>query len=415
MPKWSKYVLASVFLTLSVVTFSQSKSQLQQKQKNLQSQIQKMNGMLNELSKNKKISEVAYIINVKKIEAREQLIESINDEIGDLDRKIAIQEGLIDSLQRQITLAREQYAKMLVYAYKNRNAVNSVIFVFSAPDFQIAYKRLKYLKKIGEYREYQAKELRVAQEKIEGKIAFLETQKARKKQALGNKYYEKQKLTAEKSENQEALQSLQKDEISLRKKIKKKQREAAQLNKQIEEIIQREIRLAQERARKERQQNSAVENRPKNPLKIELNKVDGALSDNFAGNQGKLPWPVPNGTISAKFGANKHPVLHEVTVNNNGINILTTKGVDATAIFDGSVVAVIVLPSGGKSAVLVQHGAYFTMYSNLSTVKVKKGQKVKIGQKLGTIKTEDDGRTEIHFELWKGGEKQNPALWIKSV
>ena len=404
-----------VLIALSFSVFSQSKSQLEKKQKHLQSQIQEMNGMLDELSKNKKISEVAYIINVKKIEAREQLIESINEEIAELDRQIATQEGVIDSLQRQMALAREQYAKMLVYAYKNRNSVNSVIFVFSAPDFQVAYKRIKYLKKIAEYREYQAKELRVAQEKVEGKIAFLETQKSRKRRALGNKYYEKQKLTAEKSENQEALQTLQKDEITLRTKIKKKQREAQQLNKQIEEIIQREIRLAQERARRERERNAGVENRPKNTLKIELNKVDGALSDNFEGNKGKLPWPVPNGTISAKFGANRHPVLHEVTVNNNGINILTSKGVDATAIFDGNVVAIIVLPSGGKSAVLIQHGAYFTMYSNLNTVKVKKGQAVKIGQKLGTIKTEDDGRTEIHFELWKGGEKQNPATWIKSI
>lgn len=391
--------------------YAQSKEKLKKQKNKIHNQIKEMNGLLSEISINKKKSELAYLINQKKIGAREDLIKSINQEINLLDHELSTQEKAIDSLNNLLQEYREQYEKMLVYAYKNRNANNSIIFIFSASDFNDAYKRMKYLKKIGDYRKYQAEELNKAQMLVEQKIEKLEEKKAQKNKYLGNKHYERNKLKTERKENQEVLKNLKMDEKKLKKKIQKKQREAQKLDDEIRKIIQKEIEIARKKAEEARKKNKGKSRDPKDAF--DLTPVASRLSKNFEKNKGKLPWPVKSGTVSGKFGINTHAVFEHLKVNNNGIDILTNQGSNAKAVFGGNVVAVIVLPNGGKSAVLLQHGAYFTMYSNLVTVKVEKGEKVKIGQALGKIKTDDEGKTEVHFEIWRGSEKQNPSYWLK--
>ena len=396
----------------SIALPAQNKKQLKNKKNKLHKEIKKMNGLLSEINRDKKGAEITYLINVMKIEVRKELIQSINEEIREVDAALETQNASIDSLNNQLTQFQEQYKKMILYAYKNRNATNSIIFVFSSDNFNQAYKRLKYIKKIGEYREYQATEITSIKRTIEDRIIRLERKKEKKKRILGDKYYEKNKLQKEKTENKEVLQGLKKDEKNLKKKIVRKQKEATKLDNQIKKIIEKEIALARERARKERERLNKGKKGKKDP-NFGLTPIAAKLSKRFELNKGKLPWPIKSGKISARYGISKHPVFEHLKVTNNGMNMITNKGSHALAIFGGNVVAVIVLPSGGKSAVLLQHGAYFTMYSNLITVKVQKGQKVKLGQKLGIIKTEENGKTEIHFELWKGNAKQNPALWLK--
>lgn len=410
MKRWIKIFL-SVLILFFVTTEGQAQGHkhLEKKKKKIRKEINQMNDLLKEISINKKNSTLASLITQMKIGAREDLIKSINDEIYWLEQDIVQQQEAIDSLHDQLANYRSQYEKMLQYAYKNRNATNSLVFVFSSSDFNEAYKRLKYLKKISEYREHQAVEIAEAQKEIEREIVKIEAKKERKKRFLGDKYYEKKKLQVEKKENQEAITNLKKDEKALKKKILAKQKAAKKLDNQIRIIIQKELEAARLAAKRAREAAKKGEKRPAN----DLTQVSDKLSKNFAGNKGKLPWPA-TGVYSGMFGISKHHALKHIKVNNNGVNILTKRGTDAKAVFKGTVVAVIVIPSGAKSAVLLQHGAYFTLYSNLSVVKVKKGQKVKIGQSLGTIKTdEEESKTEIHFELWKGNVKQNPALWLK--
>lgn len=412
--KWSKIVMAVILLVSTSLFAGPDKNQLKKEKKKLHQDIKKMNGLLSEIKRDKTGAEVTYLINVMKIKVRKELIKSINDEIKEVEQEVAAQNNSIDSLKNQLNQFQEQYKKMLLYAYKNRNATNNIIFIFSSNNFNQAFKRLKYLKKIGDYREYQALEINNTQKNIEDRIVRLERKKEKKKRILGDKYYEKNKLQKEKTENKAVLQDLKKNEKELKKKILKKRQEAVELDNKIKKIIEQEIALAQERARKERERlNKGKGTKEKKKPKFGLTPVAEKLSKRFELNKGKFPWPVKSGKISGKYGISKHPVFEHLKVTNNGINIITNKGSNALSIFGGNVVAVIVLPSGGKSAVLLQHGAYFTMYSNLITVKVKKGQDVKLGQKLGVIKTEEDGKTEIHFELWKGNQKQNPALWLK--
>ena len=415
MKKWTRfysYLIITCCFVLS--STAQNKNQLKNNQKELKNDISKIEKLRINLGKTEKSVQVSALINTIGIRVRKELIESINEEIHHIQLNIQGQESSIDSLRAQLNEYRDQYEKMLIYAYKNRNASNSLVFVFSASDFNEAYKRLKYLKKIGEYRIYQAIEIAEAQKIIEEKIVILESHKDKKKRRLGDKYYEKQKLQNAKKANQKVIIELKKNQKELEAEIVSKQKEYNALAQQIQKIIDEEIRIAQQREA-QRLADLAKGKKPSksSPNSLSPEKIQ-ALSKSFAKNKRKLPWPVHSGTgiISGHFGIREHHALEGIKVNNNGIDILTEAGSDALAVFEGVVVAVIVIPSGAKSAVLVQHGAYFTLYSNLGTVKVKKGQKVKIRQSVGTIKTDEGSKTELHFELWNGNVKQNPELWI---
>lgn len=399
------------FLLISGCAFGQSKETLKKKQSNLKREIIKLNGLLNEANVNRKKSEIEIIITKKKIGAREELIDVINYEILEINKEIKAENERIDSLKAQLEVLREQYKKMVVYAYKNRNATNQLIFVFSSSDFNQAYKRIKYIHEIGEYRKYQAEQIQFAQREIEQRIQQLEQKRARKEQLLDNKRSEKKQLRDEEENLREVYVELRNNESKIRNDIDQKKKERQRLNKEIERIIQRELAIAREKARKEAERLAKEKGSDQPEYEFKLTPQAQALSANFEANKGKLPWPVSRGTISMHYGNSRHAVFGDVTVINNGINILTNQGAKAKAVFGGMVVAVIVLPNG-KNAVLLQHGSYFTMYSNLSKALVKKNQEVNVGDELGLIRTDEDGNTELHFEIWKEGDKQNPEYWI---
>ena len=457
MLKWSRFFIVFFivfgFSITTVIAQATDKGKLKNKKTKIQKEIKQMNGLLKEISINKKKSELAFIINQKKINSRQELITSISSEINILDSEYQRQRKSIDALKQQLATYREQYQKMVVYAYKNRNSTNELVFIFSASDFNQAYKRIKYIKEIGEYRQYQAKEINKAQRLINLKIRDLKSKKVIKQQYLSAEEIEKNRLQAEKNENQELLQNLKKDESSLKKKIGGKQKEAQDLDREITRIIQNEIEIARKKAESERKKaeeerrkaeearkkaatpvkpdkpaadpNKAADPKPiatkqntkpvVKPIapKYDATPIASDLSKSFAANQGKFPWPVNTGSVSGSYGIGKHAVFEHLEVVNYGINILTNKGTAAQAIFKGTVIAVILLPSGGKSAVLLQHGEFYTLYSNLITLNVQKGDEVELGTKLGTLKTDEEGKTDIHFEIWKGSEKQNPTLWLK--
>lgn len=422
MKKWISLLLFFVCITISVPVNGQSKSALKKRQSEINSEIKKLDKIKQELAINKKKTEIDIIISKKKIGAREELIQSINYEILLINKEIVNQNKVIDSLNTQLKLLKDQYAKMVVYAYKNREATNKIIFVFSSSDFNQAYKRLKYIKEIGNFREYQAKQILYAQQEIQKNIEKLKENKVEKEGLLANKNKEKQQLRSEEEGLKEIYADIKQNEQKIRKNIEEKHRENEKLNRQIQEIIQREIEaqraLAAKKAKEEAERLAKLKKEGKTPETSAPSKEDyeltpqaQALSKNFEANKGKLPWPIVKGTISANFGNSRHPVFKDLTIINNGINILTARGSAAKAIFNGTVVAVLVLPNG-KNAVLMQHGEYFTMYSNLTKIFVKRNEEVQTGEELGIIKTDDEGKTELHFELWKGKEKQNPQLWL---
>ena len=427
MKKWINFLLIFLCIVATVPANGQSKSALKKRQSQLNSEIRDLDKIKKELAINKKKAEIDMIISKKKIGAREELIQAINYEILLINKEIVSQNKIIDSLNTQLKLLKDQYAKMVVYAYKNREATNKIIFIFSSADFNQAYKRLKYIKEIGNFRAYQAKQILFAQQEIEKNIEKLRSKRVEKEGLSQNKSKEKEQLRAEESGLKEIYGEIKQNEKKIRKDIEQKRRENEKLNQQIQEIIQREIQAAAERAakiakekrEKEAARRAALKKEGKTPEEIKEQVQDDyaltpqaqALSKNFEANKGKLPWPIVRGTISASFGNSRHPVFKDLTIINNGINIITGKQSAAKAVFGGTVVAILVLPNG-KNAVLLQHGEYFTLYSNLSKILVKRNEEVQTGEELGIIKTDDEGKTELHFELWKGKEKQNPQTWL---
>lgn len=379
---------------------AQSKSQLKKKKAKIHKEIKKLNGLLGETRTNKRKSEIQLLILNKKIGARKDLITAIGNEVFFINKEIHDQNTQIDNLKIKLSELRSQYLKMVQFAYKNRNATNKLIFIFSSEDFNQAYKRVKYIHEIAEYRTYQSQQIKLATENIEVKILELEEKKFKKLNLKEYKKAEFNRLQEEQGERQDLYVELRKDEKKLKKNLARKKDESKKLQTAIKKIIEREIAEAKKRAEKS---NNGIGFTPKAKK----------LSRDFISNKGKLPWPVTKGVVSGKFGNQKHAVYEHLTTINNGIDIITNKGTKAKSVFNGKIAAVIVLP-GGKKAVLVQHGEFFTMYSNLDKVFVNKGDEVNTQEDIATVLTDENGKTEIHFEIWQGNQKQNPSFWISS-
>ena len=405
--------ILSPFRVVSIITLlaftalapalGQNRKELEKKQEQLRKDIDFTNKILEETRHNKSMSLNHLVALNKKIGMREELIASLNNEVRILQDQLDETTSVITSLEKDVSKLKEDYARMIYYAYKNQSAYQRLMFIFSSADFNQAYKRLRYLQQYSDYRKKQKETIDKTQTTLTARRTELELKKATKTSLLSSVQSEKIMLYSEKTEQVQAVNSLQEKEKELRAELSEKKKAEDRLNKAIEDIIRREIELARRNAEKE--------NKPVAKESFVLTPEAQKLSDDFTGNKGKLPWPVEQGVITETFGVHQHPVLKNIETNNLGVDIGTRKGAVARAVFDGTVLGVLVIVSG--KAVMVRHGEYFTIYSNLEEVYVKTGDKVTTKQALGTIHTnEEDSKTELNFQVWKGTQKQNPELWL---
>jgi septal ring factor EnvC (AmiA/AmiB activator) len=380
------------------------KTQLQQKKAKIEEEINYTNKLLNETKKNKQVSLNQLVLLNKQIGKRQELISAISGEIGTLDKMIGETNDTIIRLTQTIKRLKEEYARMIYFASKNRNAYSRLMFIFSARDFNQAYQRLKYFQQYSSYRKNQVRVIQENQALLNEKIGLLQKQKSYKLSLKKSEETEKQKLTREKNEQDRTIKNLSQKEKELLKKLRESEKAARKLQKAIEDLIAAELRKATEAAKK-----SGTKPKPEN--KFGLTPAELQLSSNFAGNKGRLPWPTERGVISSTFGEHPHPVLKGIKTKNNGIDITTSNGESARAVFDGDVTSTMTLPNY-NNVVIIRHGEFLTVYSNLDQLFVKKGDKVKIKQKIGNIQADDSGKTRLHFELWQGKNIQNPESWI---
>ena len=411
---------AGIFLLLlfvSVGSSAQSKKELQNKKAQLQKDIEYTNKLLSQTKKNKSASLNQLVTLNKKISKRSELINTISTEINTVDKEIGSVASSIETLNDQLFALKKQYTSMLYYAYKNQNSYSRMMFIFSAEDFNQAWKRMKYMRMLSDYRVQQRNMIVQVQDSLNGKKRVLQVVKQDKSSLLTAQEQQKQKLDKEKKEQVQTLNSLTGKEKKYRADLRAKQKQEQILANKIENIIRKEIEIAQEAARKKAASTTTASTSKK---KIETISSTSALastpealrlSNDFESNKGRLPWPVEQGFISSSFGKHTHPLWRDVVVNNNGIDINSSKGAKARAVFEGTVLRVIMVVD--KYAVLVQHGEYFTLYSNLQEVFVKSGDNILSKQILGLVQTnEDDGKTEVHLEIWKGSNKMDPETWL---
>lgn len=382
--------------------YAQTKQDLEKKKKQLQQDIDYTNKLLSETKKDKKLSLNQLVTLNKKIGMRQELINTINHEIRLMDRQINDNNLAIKELETELNKLKDEYARMIYFAFKNQDAYSKLMYVFSAKDFDQAYMRLKYLQQYSGFRKKQAEEIDSTKMKLSDKIKELEQKKQQKRQLLTNEEQEKLNLKKEKNEQEGALNELQAKEQKLKKELEQKKRDAEKLQKAIQKIIEEEIRAAREKTAKENKGSGGYA----------FNEETKQLSKNFASNQRKLPWPLIQSIVNDHFGQHPHPLMPQIMLDNSGVDLSTTKGAIVRAVFEGEVTSIAGIPGAGK-VVIVRHGEYLSVYANLKDVYVKQGDKVDTKQNIGTVLfNENEDKTELHFEIWKGQTPLDPEQWL---
>lgn len=388
-------LLLLFFLLCSVLSVQaqKSKSQLQkEKQQNLE-KIKEVEKILNETADKKKNSIGELTALNQRILEQENLINSIQREMNFLDSEIGENNDIIQALEEDLKKLKEEYAAMLFAAQKANNSVTRLTFLFSAESFDQLVMRLRYMEQYAETRKLQAEQITQVQEELSGQVKVIRTRREEKNKLLQEEVAENTNLTSLKKKQNTLIKALQKEEKKLKRDLEDTKKAIAALDKKIDEIIKEEM------AREARASRS---------------KEVIALSSSFEENKKKFPWPVESGFVSQKFGRQNHPALKGIVIQNDGINIQTKNGEHAKAIFDGQVTAVAFTPGIG-STVLINHGDYFTVYTGLKDIAVKKGQKVTTNQELGEIISNADGISELRFRIYRDKTPLDPQTWLKNM
>lgn len=365
----------------------------------IKKEIAMANRLLNETAKNKQstINQIA-LLN-KKISQREKLVTAYSKRIKELDKEIESGQNNAKTLNNELKKLQQEYAKMIEIAYKNKNEYNNLAFLFSADNFNQAFLRHRYLQQFTDARKTKMTQIASTEKKINQQIEKNRLERAEQSKLLKEEKDQKDIMEKEKKELNAMVQSYKNKEKDIQKSIKDKEQQTRKLEKIIEEIIAAEIKKAAE------QKSPSNKNETTTP-------EDNKLATTFVSNKGILPWPSEKGIISSSFGKHPHPVSPKVIVQNNGIDIATPEQSTARAVFDGEVVSVNKI-SGANTAIIIRHGNYFTVYSNLEEVLVKRGDRVKTKQELGRIHTDKaEGKTELHFELWQEKTRLDPEQWL---
>jgi septal ring factor EnvC (AmiA/AmiB activator) len=393
-------LLLLVFILFTVLTNGQSLDELRKKKEKTSEQIKYTTKLLEEAKKSEKQSLNKFKILNKQIELRTNLITGINSEMGVLGEFIDQNAWLVSSLNSDLEELKNEYAKMILFAQKNNTNYSKVLFVLSANSFNQAYKRLMYLKQYTDYRKKQAELIQWIRDLIQIKVGRLQQQRTEKETLLQAKKREADQLNKEKKQQGMNLATLQEKQKDIERKLREQQKIDAQLSREIQKIIDEEV------------QKSRAKAKETGKTTFEMTPEEKLASGQFEQNKRRLPWPVERGVVTDHFGVHEHPVLKNIQVKNNGVDISTAQGSKARSVFAGEVSRVFVV-SGGNYAVIIRHGKYLTVYSNLVNVQVKSGDKVGIKQTIGTIGTDgEDDKTVLKFQIWNENVKLNPEDWI---
>lgn len=405
-----------VVLSSSFITAAQDRTRLEKERKRLEQEIEFTKKLLKETSASKELSLSQLQTLRRQIQLREKVIASISRELVMLDEQLDETNSIIRALEKDLDNLKKEYAGMLYNMYKNRSALNQLIFLFNARSFNDAFARIRYLQQFSEFRRKQAQLIEETRLTLERKRQEQIGRKSEKQKLLDAEQGQRTKLSEEMQEKDRMVATLRQQEKKLKQDLEKKKQDADLLSRKIEELILKEIKAAEEaEAKRKAEEETKAAAAPKKAAKtsvLSLTPEAAKLSAEFSSNQGRLPWPVERGIIAETFGTHPHPVLKHVTVVNNGIDIKTHENAKVRSLFQGKVITTMYNP-GFQRAVMVRHGEYFTVYSNLSEVFVRSGEEVATRQPIGLVYTDEkDGSSKVHLEIWKGTQKLNPALWI---
>jgi septal ring factor EnvC (AmiA/AmiB activator) len=432
--------LIGVLGTVGYSQNGQSKEELQRKTQQLLKEIEAVKQDLAETQQSKKQTLGVLRGIEKKMNIRNQIIQNIKGEVYLVEKDIIRTYRDIDTLKRELTTLREQYAQSVVYAYKNRSNYDFLNFLFSAGSFSDALKRVSYLKTYRSYRAQKAGDIVNTQKLLEAKIASLSGKRQEKTSALALEGKQMAELEAEKKEKDKVIAQIGSQEKKLRSMLANREKERRQVQNAIAAVIKREREEALRREREEARKRASEA--AKNPAtassgtattapkpsgstaaappvrrreaSVLENTPEGLIrSQQFEENRGSLPWPVDKGVVTLHYGTNTIPGLgtKALEVPSDGITLEVTVGAPIKSVFDGEVSSVFNVAN--IQVVTIKHGKYFTTYSNLQSVSVSKGSKVSAGQVIGRAAVNDEGVGEVSFQIDTERGTQNPELWLR--
>ncbi len=400
------FLLLGLMMSSGAIGQQDKQKLLEEKRLAILNEIKQINSLLFKTRGEKKsvLTQVEDI--AQRISARENLIRVTNQQANLLTRKINDNLQRMEQLREELKGLKEDYAAMIKKSYKSKSNQSRIMFLFSSENFLQAYKRLQYMKQYTKQRKKQGESIQEKTDLLQKLNNDLIDQKKQKQELIEENQRAKAKLKLEKKDQEQLVSSLRKDEGKFITQIRKKQKEAAGIDKQIEDLIRAAI------AKSNKANKTTVKSTKTKAATFALTPEAKVLAANFTSNKGKLIWPVEKGVVTSSYGTHRHPQFPNVTTNNNGVDITTEANSKARAVFAGEVMQIQQI-KGANQAIYIRHGDYITIYRNLATVSVKKGDKVRAKQSLGTVyNNPTTGKTTLKFYIYKNSTKMNPADWI---
>ncbi|TGE09867.1 murein hydrolase activator EnvC family protein [Hymenobacter fodinae] len=417
-----------------------SKAQLERERRATLRRIQEASKILEQTQRQKQASVGQLNALKEKLTVQQGVIRNISNELTYIENDVQQTQTQVQHTQQNLEQLKAEYARLIYIGSKTANSYNRVMFLFASESFNQFMLRLRYIRQYAEVRQAQAAQISNTQQRLSAQLTGLQEKKQEKGTLLNTQLSEKKNLLTLKTQQDQVVTKLSQQEESLRQELAARQQAVSRLDNlialKVKEEIARAARLAARRAAAAkaaaaRANNPATAPRPGDAPsrastaaaeaaenaavervdRVTLTPETASLASSFTENRGQLPWPVGRGFISQRFGRHNHPVLHNVVVENRGVDIQTSAGEQVRAVFDGKVLTIASVP-GMNNIVMVQHGDYFTVYAKLRNVSVTEGQQVKARQPIGTVYTDPEGTSEVQFQVWHNSSNLNPENWL---
>ncbi|HBI90376.1 MAG TPA: peptidase M23 [Sphingobacterium sp.] len=422
----------AAFLFMIGISSAQTRAELEKQREKLNREIAELQNTVKEIAKEKSLTQQQVRALSKQINLREQKINTITSEVAVINKHINANTAAVNKLKAELEKMKRDYEKMVMFAFRNRNAYNKLMFIFASKDFNQGFRRVKCFQTLNDSRKLKAADIENTKKQIEQKIAQLQADRNKQVALMKEQENEKKTISQQRSVYSGQLSELIVTERGVKKDITQKQKEERRINAAIKEIIRREIEAERRRAEAARRAAEAAAERNrkaneststtkgKNNTKTSTSKMSESevlrstpeavkLSNDFRSNRGSLPWPVSNAKIMQDFGGES--VGRNVNVEHISVKIQTSSGAAVKAVFAGEVSSVLTMY--GQRIIMIKHGEYYTVYNNMGSVSVSKGQKVSTGQTIGTADVDSDtGVPMVDFSVYQGSTPLNPMSWL---
>ena len=394
-----------LFITISLnQSFSQIKNneqkRLEAQRLKLKKEIKQINNLLFSNTKIRKIA-LNEVENIEtRLNVRLELIKVTNQQANLLTRRININQRNIENQRKELDELKKEYAKMIQKSYASKSLQNRLMFLFSSENFLQAYRRIQYLKQYARYRRKQGLQISEKTKLLQNLNQVLIEENEMKTKLISDNREIRKKLIQEQKQQQELINTLRLKQNTLRTQIEKKQKQRQRIDKEINRLIREAIA-----------ESNRISGKKSREI-FQLTPEAKLIAENFQENKGRLPWPLEKGVVTQGFGRQRHPVVKTTIIQSNGVTISTEPFAKVRAVFEGEVMSVIII-KGSNPSVLIRHGSYITLYTNLSKLYVKKGEKVSSKQVIGEVFTNQrTGRTQLQFGIFNNIKALNPKDWV---